>query len=139
MQLKSFVSLLTFLFHAASLLAQKPDLVKYVNTLQGTHSEYALSYGNTYPTIGLPFAVHFFSAQTGKNGDGWKYQYQADKIRGFQQVHQCSPWMNDYAVFSLMPGIGELTVNEDQRALKFSHANEVAKPHYYSVKFDNGI
>lgn len=139
MQLKSFVSLLTFLFHAAYLLAQKPDLVKYVNTLQGTHSEYALSYGNTYPTIGLPFAVHFFSAQTGKNGDGWKYQYQADKIRGFQQVHQCSPWMNDYAVFSLMPGIGELTVNEDQRALKFSHANEVAKPHYYSVKFDNGI
>lgn len=139
MQLKSFVSLLTFLFHAAYLLAQKPDLVKYVNTLQGTHSEYALSYGNTYPTIGLPFAVHFFSAQTGKNGDGWKYQYQADKIRGFQQVHQCSPWMNDYAVFSLMPGIGELTVNEDQRALKFSHENEVAKPHYYSVKFDNGI
>lgn len=139
MQLKSFVSLLTFLFHAAYLLAQKPDLVKYVNTLQGTHSEYALSYGNTYPTIGLPFAVHFFSAQTGKNGDGWKYQYQADKIRGFQQVHQCSPWMNDYAVFSLMPGIGELTVNEDQRALKFLHANEVAKPHYYSVKFDNGI
>ena len=139
MQLKSFVSLLTFLFHAAYLLAQKPDLVKYVNTLQGTHSEYALSYGNTYPTIGLPFAVHFFSAQTGKNGDGWKYQYQADKIRGFQQVHQCSPWMNDYAVFSLMPGIGELTINEDQRALKFSHENEVAKPHYYSVKFDNGI
>ncbi|WP_313191036.1 GH92 family glycosyl hydrolase [Sphingobacterium sp.] len=139
MQLKSFVTLLILLFHAAFLLAQKPDLVKYVNTLQGTHSEYALSYGNTYPTIGLPFAVHFFSAQTGKNGDGWKYQYQAEKIRGFQQVHQCSPWMNDYAVFSLMPGIGELTVNEDQRALKFSHANEIAKPHYYSVIFDNGI
>ncbi|GEM66777.1 alpha-1 2-mannosidase [Sphingobacterium mizutaii NBRC 14946 = DSM 11724] len=139
MQLKSLISLFILLVQGASLLAQKPDLVKYVNTLQGTHSEYALSYGNTYPTIGLPFAVHFFSAQTGKNGDGWKYQYQADKIRGFQQVHQCSPWMNDYAVFSLMPGIGELTVNEDQRALKFSHANEIAKPHYYSVKFDNGI
>ncbi len=139
MQLKSLISLFILLVQGASLLAQKPDLVKYVNTLQGTHSEYALSYGNTYPTIGLPFAVHFFSAQTGKNGDGWKYQYQAEKIRGFQQVHQCSPWMNDYAVFSLMPGIGELTVNEDQRALKFSHTNEVAKPHYYSVKFDNGI
>lgn len=139
MQLKSLISLFILLVQGTTLLAQKPDLVKYVNTLQGTHSEYALSYGNTYPTIGLPFAVHFFSAQTGKNGDGWKYQYQADKIRGFQQVHQCSPWMNDYAVFSLMPGIGELTVNEDQRALKFSHANEVAKPHYYSVKFDNGI
>ncbi|MGE8425660.1 MAG: hypothetical protein ACN6PI_22685, partial [Sphingobacterium siyangense] len=52
--------------------AQQVDLVKYVNTLQGTDSEWSLSYGNTYPTVGLPFAVHFFSAQTGKNGDGWK-------------------------------------------------------------------
>ncbi len=119
--------------------AQERDLVKYVNTLQGTDSEWALSYGNTYPTVGLPFAVHFFSAQTGKNGDGWKYQYKANTIRGFQQVHQCSPWMGDYAVFSLMPGKGHLVVNEDERALRFSHANEIAKPHYYSVKFDNGI
>jgi len=119
--------------------AQKADLVKYVNTLQGTDSEWALSYGSTYPTVGLPFGQHFYSAQTGKNGDGWKYQYKAKAIRGFQQVHQCSPWMNDYAVFSLMPGIGSLKVDEDQRALAFSHANETAKPHYYSVKFDNGI
>ena len=118
---------------------QVPDLVKYVNTLQGTDSQWSLSYGNTYPTVGLPFAVHFFSAQTGKNGDGWKYTYQANTIRGFQQVHQCSPWMGDYAVFSLMPTKGKLVVNEDERALVFSHDNEIAKPHYYSVKFDNGI
>src|SRR5690606_23737687 len=101
--------------------AQQADLVKYVNTLQGTDSEWSLSYGNTYPTVGLPFAVHFFSAQTGKNGDGWKYQYKANSIRGFQQVHQCSPWMGDYMVFSLMPGLGKLEVNEQQRALAFSH------------------
>lgn len=119
--------------------AQEVDLVKYVNTLQGTDSEWALSYGNTYPTVGLPFAVHFYSPQTGKNGDGWKYQYKATRIRGFQQVHQCSPWMGDYAVFSLMPGIGELTVNEDDRALPFSHQNEIAKPNHYGVTFDNGI
>ncbi|MHC8950270.1 GH92 family glycosyl hydrolase [Sphingobacterium hungaricum] len=119
--------------------AQQPDLVKYVNTLQGTHSEWSLSYGNTYPTVGLPFAVHFFSAQTGENGNGWKYKYQDNTIRGFQQVHQCSPWMNDYAVFSLMPGVGDLIVNEHERALKFSHENEIAKPNYYAVTFDNGI
>jgi len=119
--------------------AQERDLVRYVNTLQGTDSEWALSYGNTYPTVALPFGVHFFSAQTGKNGDGWKYQYKASTIRGFQQVHQCSPWMGDYAVFSLMPGTGKLTVNEDDRALAFSHDNETAKPHHYAVRFDNGI
>ncbi len=119
--------------------AQQVDLVKYVNTLQGTDSEWSLSFGNTYPTVGLPFAVHFFSAQTGKNGDGWKYQYKANRIRGFQQVHQCSPWMGDYMVFSLMPGIGKLEVNEERRGLSFKHENEIAKPHYYAVNFDNGI
>lgn len=119
--------------------AQRPDFVKYVNTLQGTYSNFGLSYGSTYPTVGLPYAEHFFSAQTGKNGDGWKYQYQADKIRGFQQVHQCSPWMGDYAAFSLMPIEGELRPNEDKRASSFKHQNEYAKPHDYRVKFDNGI
>jgi predicted alpha-1,2-mannosidase len=135
-----FFSLILFaLFAVERSNAQQPDLVQYVNTLQGTHSEWALSYGSTYPTVGLPFGQHFYSAQTGKNGNGWKYQYQASTIRGFQQVHQCSPWMNDYAVFSLMPGIGSLKVNEDERALEFSHADETAKPHYYAVKFANGI
>ncbi|MEH6309012.1 glycoside hydrolase family 92 protein, partial [Olivibacter sp. CPCC 100613] len=133
--------LLFFLFVSLAIAsgAKEPDLVQYVNTLQGTDSEPGLSYGNTYPTIGLPFGQHFFSAQTGKNGDGWKYKYASSSIRGFQQVHQCSPWMNDYAVFSLMPIVGELRVSEDERAGRFSHRNEVGKPHYYRVKFDNGI
>jgi len=114
-------------------------LVRYVNTLQGTDSNFGLSYGNTYPTVALPFGMHFWSAQTGKNGDGWKYQYSANTIRGFQEVHQCSPWMGDYGVFSLMPVNGNLKLNERERASQFSHANEIAKPHYYKVKFDNGV
>lgn len=139
MKIKKIVWVVLFSLEITLGYAQEKDLVKYVNTLQGTDSEWALSYGNTYPTVGLPFAMHFFSAQTGKNGDGWKYTYKANTIRGFQQVHQCSPWMGDYAVFSLMPGKGNLIVNEDERALPFNHDNEIAKPHYYSVKFDNGI
>ena len=87
----------------------------------------------------MPYGMHTWGAQTGPNGEGWKYQYSVDKIRGFQQAHQCSPWMSDYAVYSLMPEVGELVVNEDARASKFSHANEIAKPHYYRVTLDNGI
>jgi len=118
--------------------AQK-DLVRYVNTLQGTDSRFELSYGNTYPTTGMPYGMHNWSPQTGKNGEGWKYQYFVDNIRGFQQVHQCSPWMSDYAVYSFMPVVGKLVVDQDKRATKFSHGNEIAKPHYYKVTFDNGI
>lgn len=119
--------------------AQQKDLVAYANTLQGTNSEFALSNGNTYPTTALPFGMHGWSAQTGKNGDGWKYQYKARTIRGFQQAHQCSPWVGDYAVFSLMPVTGALKVTEDDRASAFSHANEVARPDYYKVTFENKI
>src|SRR5689334_1473673 len=115
-------------------LAQQPDLVKYVNTLQGTNSSFELTRGNTYPTTALPFGMNTWTAQTGKNGDGWKYQYTKKTIRGFQQAHQCSSWTNDYAVFSFMPVIGKLTVNEDERATGFSHANETARPDYYKVQ-----
>ncbi len=128
-----------FLTIQALSFAQEKNLVDYVNTRQGTFSTPGLSYGNTYPTIAVPYPVHSFSPQTGKNGDGWKYQYQAETIRGFQQVHQCSPWVNDYGVFSLMPESEELVVGEDKRASKFSHDNEIAKPYYYKVTFDNGI
>ncbi len=119
--------------------AQKVDLVKYVNTLQGTNSRFELTRGNTYPTTALPFAMHTWTPQTGVNGDGWKYQYEKDSIRGFQQAHQCSSWTNDYAVFSLMPVVGKLVVDQFGRAAKFSHRNEIAKPHYYKVLLDNGI
>ena len=133
------------LFIAAALLqtiyagAQLKDLVQYVNTLQGTDSHFGLSYGNTYATTAMPYAMHTWSAQTGVNGEGWKYQYSVDKIRGFQQAHQCSPWVSDYAVYSFMPMEGTLVVNQEKRASKFSHSNEIAKPHYYKVTLDNGI
>lgn len=123
----------------ASQAAAQKDLVKYVNTLQGTNSTYELSWGNTYPTTAVPYPMHAWSPQTGKNGDGWKYKYTATTIRGFQETHQCSPWMGDYGVFSLMPVLGKLVVGEEERALSFKHANETAGPHYYKVKFDNGV
>lgn len=132
--------LLAFLIMSSSVVTgQKKEYVQYVNTLQGTNSNWGLSYGNTYPTIAVPFPVHSWSPQTGKNGDGWKYTWSAKTIRGFQQVHQCSPWMGDYAVFSLMPVSGTLEVGEEKRASSFSHADEIAKPHYYKVKLGNGV
>ena len=114
------------------------DLVQYVNTLQGTNSTYELSWGNTYPTTAVPYPMNSWSPHTGKNGDGWKYQYSATTIRGFQPTHQCSPWVGDYGVFSLMP-VSELVVDESKRATPFSHDKEIAKPHYYKVTLENGI
>ncbi len=103
-------------------------LVDLVNPLMGSDSEYKLSNGNTYPAIARPWGMNFWTPQTGKMGDGWGYTYDAYKIRGFKQTHQPSPWINDYAAFSLMPVTGELKWKEDGRASWFSHKTEVAKP-----------
>ena len=107
--------------------------VDMVNPLTGTLSKFELSTGNNYPVIALPWGMNFWTPQTGKNGDGWQYTYTADKIRGFKQTHQPSPWMNDYGMFSLMPITGEVTFDEEKRASWFSHKAEIAKPYYYRV------
>ena len=107
--------------------------VDYVSTLVGTQSKFELSTGNTYPATALPWGMNFWTPQTGKMGDGWAYTYDADKIRGFKQTHQPSPWMNDYGQFSIMPITGGLVFDQDQRASWFSHKAEVAKPYYYKV------
>ncbi len=107
--------------------------VDYVSTLVGTQSKFELSTGNTYPAIALPWGMNFWTPQTGKMGDGWVYTYTADKIRGFKQTHQPSPWINDYGQFSIMPVTGKAVFDENQRASWFSHKSEVAKPYYYKV------
>lgn len=113
--------------------ARITDPVEWVNPLMGSQSKVDLSNGNTYPAIGLPWGMNMWSPQTGKNGDGWAYTYNADKIRGFKQTHQPSPWMNDYGAFSLMPVTGKLKISDDDRASWFSHKSEISKPYYYSV------
>ena len=109
------------------------DEVDYVSTLVGTASKFELSTGNTYPAIAMPWGMNFWVPQTGKMGNGWTYVYWADKIRGFKQTHQPSPWINDYGQFSIMPVTGEAVFDEEKRASWFSHKAEVARPYYYKV------
>lgn len=117
----------------ATAVVETVPYTNYVNTLMGTDSRFDLSNGNTYPAIAVPWGMNFWTPQTGKMGDGWAYQYHADKIRGFKQTHQPSPWINDYGAFSLMPVTGELKIKEEERASWFSHKAETAQPHYYKV------
>ncbi len=109
------------------------DPADIVNPLMGTESEYELSNGNTYPAIALPWGMNFWTPQTRKMGNGWAYVYNDYKIMGIKQTHQPSPWINDYAAFSLMPETGKIRIDEKERASWFSHKAEVSKPYYYSV------
>ena len=118
---------------SSALLIQAKDWTQYVNPLMGTQSSYELSTGNTYPAISRPWGMNFWTPQTGKMGDGWQYVYTANKIRGFKQTHQPSPWINDYGQFSIMPVVGKPEFDEEKRASWFAHKGEVARPHYYKV------
>ena len=132
--MKKIVFLVCAMFMANICAHAITDPVQYVNPLVGSHSTGGLSTGNTYPAIALPWGMNFWTPQTGKMGDGWCYTYDAEKIRGFKQTHQPSPWMNDYGTFNIMPECGEDYVfDESKRASWFSHKAEVSKPHYYKV------
>ena len=132
MLLSVFATLLLFT-HSLTFQAANHDPVDDVSTLVGTMSKPSLSTGNLYPAIALPWGMNFWTPQTGKMGDGWAYVYTADKIRGFKQTHQPSPWINDYGEFSIFPETGKPVFDEDARASWFSHKTEIAHPYYYRV------
>lgn len=116
--------------HKTELVENPAD---YVSTLVGTLSEHSFSTGNTYPATAVPWGMNFWTPVTGKMGDGWAYRYDAHLIRGFEQTHQPSPWINDYGQFAIMPVRDVAAVDQDSRASWFSHKSETARPYCYQV------
>ena len=133
--MKKLLFSLFALVASAMAIAQESDFspVDYVNPLIGTQSVHAFSTGNTYPAIARPWGMNFWTPQTGKMGNGWAYVYTEQKICGFKQTHQPSPWINDYGQFSIMPVVGAPEFEQEKRASWFGHKGEEAKAYYYKV------
>lgn len=120
----------------------------YVNILRGTNSNGTFSRGNNFPAVAVPHGFNFWSPVTNADSN-WLYSYQQSnnennfpEMQAFALSHEPSPWMGDRQTFQVMPSgsdMGNLSLNRQDRALPFKHENETAKPHYYSVKFNNGI
>ncbi|MEO7213109.1 GH92 family glycosyl hydrolase [Mucilaginibacter sp.] len=130
---KTLLAVLAFLPAFAFAQVNTTNLADLVNPLMGTDSKPSLSNGNTYPAVALPWGMNTWTPQTGKMGSGWQYTYNSDKILGFKQTHQPSPWMNDYGQFSIFPETGKIKLEDTERASWFSHKAEISKPYYYSV------
>lgn len=113
------------------------EAVDFVNPLIGTAATgfaKGLDGGGTMPCVGTPFAMTNFVAQTGENYmSRMNYFYEDTSIIGFSASHQPTVWMGDYGYVSVMPQTGALKVLPEDRALSFSHTNEISKPYYYSV------
>ncbi|WP_462249188.1 GH92 family glycosyl hydrolase [Ferruginibacter sp.] len=134
---KKSILLIYFLFIFINCFAQKKQEVDYVNPLIGTAATgfaKGLDGGGTMPSVGPPFSMTNFVAQTGENFmSRMNYFYEDSSIIGFLASHQPTVWMGDYGYVSVMPQTGNLKVLPEQRALTFSHANEIATPYYYAV------
>jgi predicted alpha-1,2-mannosidase len=118
-----------------------------VLTTRGTNSSGSFSRGNNIPATAVPHGFNFWTPMTNAGSTSWLYEYQrannADNlptIQAFAASHEPSPWMGDRQTFQVMPSTAS-TPDADRRtrALAFRHANEVARPHYYRVTFENGL
>ncbi|MFG3497256.1 GH92 family glycosyl hydrolase [Streptomyces sp. NPDC047928] len=120
----------------------------HVSTVRGTHSSGSFSRGNTFPATAVPHGFNFWTPVTNAASKSWLYEYargnNADNlptVQAFAASHEPSPWMGDRQTFQLMPSAADGTppTGRVARALPFRHENETAKPHYYGVRFDNGV
>lgn len=102
-----------------------------VHPLVGTQSE-----GQTYPAVGVPFAMSHWTPQTrgGETKCIAPYYFTDTKIQGFRGSHflsgSCVP---DYGSMTLMPGVGELRTDAVSRASTFARESEHASPYLYEV------
>ena len=128
------------------------DLARYVDPMIGT-----AKMGHTYPGATVPFGSIQLSPDTdtipyavaGKyNREVYRYcagyQYEDATIVGFSHTHFSGTGHSDLGDFLIMPTTGILKLNPGTETnpdsgyrSRFSHANELAEPGYYSVLLDD--
>ncbi|WP_433367488.1 GH92 family glycosyl hydrolase [Actinoplanes sp. CA-142083] len=126
----------------------KAHLSEYADTRRGTQSSGDFSRGNNFPATAVPHGFNFWTPVTDAGTTSWLYQWARQNnaanrptIQAFSASHEPSPWMGDRQTFQVMPSAatGVPDATRANRALAFTHDNEVAKPYYYGVTFDNGM
>ncbi len=127
-------------------------LLQYVQPLSGTagsttaaalkHSESGGTEqnANTIPSVGLPFAMTQWTAQTRRTEIKCQppYYYKDSLLSGFRGTHWLSgSCTQDYGSFTIMPVAGSLKTVAGEYAIPFSHADEITSPAYYKLKTKN--
>lgn len=108
------------------------DLVSLVNVMQGTDSNWGFSRGSTLPLITRPFGMTHWSPQN-KVPDGWFFDPNLHQIQGIRATHQPSPWMGDYAHFTVMAQAGPAALGPEARISVYRKEDLEAGPDYLSV------
>ncbi|MDF2267471.1 GH92 family glycosyl hydrolase [Streptomyces coacervatus] len=126
----------------------KAHLSDYALTTRGTNSSGGFSRGNNFPATAMPHGFNFWTPVTNANSLSWLYDYarannddNLPTIQAFSASHEPSPWMGDRQTFQVMPSAasGAPDTGREARELAFRHENEIARPYYYGVRFENGL
>ncbi|GAA2235594.1 hypothetical protein GCM10010401_04350 [Rarobacter faecitabidus] len=124
-------------------------LTAYVDTRRGSDSTGDYTRGATFPATAVPNGFNFYTPLTEGSSNVDLYKYQGSntsankpRLQGLAISHEPSRWINDRNQMQFMPSVttdGTPNAGLGNRQLTFSHDNEIARPDYYSVTFDNGI
>lgn len=109
------------------------NLLDLVNPLMGTRSVREFSRGNTLPLTQRPWAMTAWSPVTGD--DPWFFHPDLPKLRGIRATRQPSPWMGDYAGFTLCPQTGPLVTDPARRASAYRLNRSTVAPQRLKTEF----
>jgi predicted alpha-1,2-mannosidase len=146
--MKLYLSLLYTLLLSGCSMTRTEKYADYVNPLIGTDiQKYARGdkapseeKGQTMPAVGIPNGMTNWVPQTleGEHKCNPPYYYYHNEIQGFRASHWISgSCMQDYGSVTIMPLSGELKTDVRERASRFSHDTETARPYYYQVILDD--
>lgn len=130
---------------AAARAEERPlDLVQpIIGTARKDQTIGAVNSGQTYPAVGVPFAMTHWTPQTQATEDKCisPYYFQDTKIQGFRGTHWWSgSCTHDYGSVTVGALTGPLRVGAEERASRFRRETEVMTPAYYAVILeDSGI
>ena len=94
-------------------------------------------HGQTMPAVLSPNGQNFWTPQTRESEAKCvsPYYYTDSMLQGFRGSHWTSgSCTQDYGSFTIATLGGKLRKTAKERATRFSHAEEVSHPHYYSVR-----
>lgn len=119
----------------------------YVNILRGTNDSPSFSRGLTVPAVTMPHGFNFFVPATNSNDNKiYNYQLEGNSLKHITISHEPSYWVGDRGTWQFMINTSidatKVTngdqINASARQAEFTHENETAKAHYYSVNFNEG-
>lgn len=147
MSQKTRLLLLTVWMMASTLASAADSLIRYVDPAVGTGAKPNAflggdsQLGQTIPAVLVPNGMNFWTPQTEETELKCvaPYYYNKTRLQGFRNSH----WIvggctQDYGSVTIMPMLGRLKTQPDERASTFSHEEETMRPDYYAVPLFGG-